>query len=69
MPDGSEVESQGIFERSGDMSRLNILKLSHFGFAGTPLKTHEGAPAVQISAEAQLRRSVLACMLWENQFY
>ena len=63
------MNSQGIFERSGDMSRLNILKLSHIGFAGTALRTHEGAPAVEISAEAQLRRSVLACLLWENQFY
>jgi len=44
------------------MSRLNILKLSN-------LLTHEGAPARTISFEAQLRRSVLACLLWENQFY
>ena len=49
--------------------RLNILKLSHLGFSGAPLRTHEGAPAVVISSEAQLRRSVLACMLWEDQFY
>jgi 60 kDa SS-A/Ro ribonucleoprotein len=49
--------------------RLNILKLSHLGFNGAPLRTHEGAPAVVISSEAQLRRSVLACMLWEDQFY
>ena len=32
-------------------------------------RTHEGAPAKQISAEQELRRSVLACMLWEDQFY
>lgn len=32
-------------------------------------RTHEGAPARQISHEQQLRRSVLACMLWEDQFY
>jgi 60 kDa SS-A/Ro ribonucleoprotein len=63
------MNSQGIFERSGDMSRLNFLKLSHPEFALASLKTHEGAPGVQISAEAQLRRSVVACMLWENQFY
>lgn len=31
--------------------------------------THEGAPAGKINALQQLRRSVLACMLWENQFY
>jgi 60 kDa SS-A/Ro ribonucleoprotein len=49
--------------------RLNILKLSHIGFSGAPLFTHEGAPAVEVSAEEQLRRSVLACMLWEDEFY
>src|SRR5499427_2267846 len=32
-------------------------------------RTHEGAPAKHISAEQELRRSVLACMLWEDQFY
>lgn len=31
--------------------------------------THEGAPADRITAEQQLRRSVLACMLWEDSFY
>ena len=30
--------------------------------------TYEGAPA-SVSPEQQLRRSVLACMLWEDQFY
>jgi 60 kDa SS-A/Ro ribonucleoprotein len=31
--------------------------------------THEGAEAVHINAEKQLRRSVMANMLWENTFY
>lgn len=31
--------------------------------------THEGAPARRIDAEAQLRRSVMACLLWEDTFY
>lgn len=31
--------------------------------------THEGAPAAHINAEQELRRSVMACMLWEDQFY
>ena len=31
--------------------------------------THEGAPAKHISAEAQLRRSVMSCMLFEDTFY
>ena len=47
------------------MVKLNILKLSHLA----TVKTHEGAPARSISAELALRRSVLACMLWEDQFY
>ncbi|MGZ4875712.1 MAG: TROVE domain-containing protein [Candidatus Angelobacter sp.] len=32
-------------------------------------RTHENAPAKVVSAALQLRRSVLACLLWENQFY
>src|SRR5437660_5611250 len=44
------------------MARLNTLNLSEH-------RTHEGAPARHISPELQLRRSVLACMLWEDQFY
>ncbi len=32
-------------------------------------KTHEGAQAHSINAYQELRRSVLACLLWENQFY
>lgn len=32
-------------------------------------RTHEGTPARHISPELQLRRSVLACLLWEKQFY
>jgi 60 kDa SS-A/Ro ribonucleoprotein len=47
------------------MARLNIMKVAHLGRP----KTHEGAPATLISAELQLRRSVLACLLWEKQFY
>jgi hypothetical protein len=31
--------------------------------------THEGAPAARINAEKELRRSVMACMLWEDTFY
>ena len=46
------------------MARLNILKLS-----GLAPRTHEGAPARRISDGQALRRSVLACLLWESQFY
>lgn len=31
--------------------------------------THEGAPAKRIGKEAELRRSVLATLLWEDTFY
>lgn len=34
-----------------------------------PIQTHEGATAQHINAEQQLRRSVMCCMLWEDQFY
>ena len=34
-----------------------------------PIHTHEGAVAVRINAVQQLRRSVMACMLYEGTFY
>ena len=46
------------------MARINIPWMKWSG-----LRTHEGGPARHISPEQQLRRSVLACMLWEDQFY
>lgn len=33
------------------------------------ITTHEGAPAKRIDALAQLERSVMSCLLWENEFY
>jgi 60 kDa SS-A/Ro ribonucleoprotein len=45
------------------MARLNMLNLN------LGPRTHEGAPARHLSPEHQLRRSVLACLLWESQFY
>src|SRR5437016_14522794 len=45
------------------MARLNLMNRSR------GLRTHEAAPARHISNELQLRRSVLACLLWESQFY
>lgn len=41
--------------------KLNVLKLSHLARPRTP--------AVAVSPELALRRSVLACMLWEDEFY
>src|SRR5215469_4465618 len=34
-----------------------------------PGRTHEGALAQRISAKAELRRTVLTCLLWEDAFY
>ncbi len=45
--------------------KLNVLKLSHLARP----RTHEGAPAVAVTPELALRRSVLSCMLWEDEFY
>jgi len=45
------------------MARLNTLNLN------TAPRTHEGTPTRYISPEMQLRRTVLACLLWESQFY
>ena len=35
----------------------------------TAPRTHEGGAAKRIDAEAQLRRTLMACMLWEDTFY
>lgn len=45
------------------MAKLNIFKRLK------EARTHEGAPARTFGPEAQLRRSVMNCMLWEDQFY
>lgn len=34
-----------------------------------PVHNHEGVRAKHINPEQQLRRSVMACMLWESEFY
>ena len=51
--------------------QLNVLKLvvnkALPGF-GRP-RTHEGAPAAAMTDEQALRRSVMACLLWEREFY
>lgn len=45
------------------MARTNVATLK------PRLRTHEGAPARRIAVEQELRRSVMACLLWENTFY
>jgi hypothetical protein len=43
------------------MAKLNLPR--------QPIYTHEGAKAVPVNAEQQLRRSVMSCLLWEKEFY
>lgn len=45
------------------MSRMNV------AVERPDLKTHEGAPAVHLTALNELRRSVLTALLWEDVFY
>lgn len=43
------------------MAKLNVPR--------KPIHTHEGGRAKHINPEMELRRSVMACMLWEKTFY
>lgn len=43
--------------------RLNVMRTVY------TTQTHEGAPALADSAGKELRRTVLSCLLWEDQFY
>lgn len=43
------------------MAKLNVPR--------SPIHTHEGGTAKHINAAQQLRRTVMACMLWEKSFY
>lgn len=46
------------------MARLNVKA------TGPDVRTHEGGQAeAYLTAEQQLRRSVMSCLLWENEFY
>lgn len=46
------------------MARINVAANQPVG----PV-THEGAPAKRITPEQELRRTALACLLWEDSFY
>src|SRR5712671_6374599 len=63
--DTATVCSPAESSKENSMARLNILNIGPFARP----RTHEGAPAKRVSNEAALRRAVLACMLWEDQFY
>ena len=45
------------------MAKMNVWKRMF------PVRTHEGAVAQKVSAKAELRRTVLTCLLWEDAFY
>jgi hypothetical protein len=45
------------------MAKMNLWKRLF------PVRTHEGAVAQRISPKAELRRTVLTCLLWEETFY
>ena len=45
------------------------MRLNVFKYRKLRPRTHEGARAAVITAEQALRRSVLSCMLWEDEFY
>ena len=45
------------------MSRFNVAERR------PPIFTNEGAPAKRINSNQQLSRSVMSCLLWENEFY
>jgi 60 kDa SS-A/Ro ribonucleoprotein len=45
------------------MTRLNLLNLDY------QPRTHKSAATPHLTPELQLRRSVLACLLWESQFH
>jgi hypothetical protein len=52
------------------MARLNLLNLGNLPLVSKLVpRTHEGGPARVLTAEQELRRSVLACVLWEDTFY
>src|ERR1700722_9484888 len=49
--------------RSGAMAKMNVWPRMF------PVQTHEGAVAQKLSPKAELRRTVLTCLLWEDTFY
>jgi len=45
------------------MAKMNVWKRMF------PTRTHEGAVTQKIGTKAELRRTVLTCLLWEDAFY
>src|SRR5262249_50687173 len=55
-------------ERRRKMAKMNVWKRM-FPDREQPLRTHEGAVAQRVGPKAELRRTVLTCLLWEDTFY
>jgi 60 kDa SS-A/Ro ribonucleoprotein len=49
------------------MAKLNVWK--RMFPRAVPARTHEGAPAQRVGVKAELRRTILTCLLWEDTFY
>src|SRR5277367_3337395 len=58
-------DGEEFFKKGGvaTMAKMNVWKRMF------PVRTHEGAVAQKVSPKAELRRTVLTCMLWEDAFY
>lgn len=62
-----EIEKE-ILDQKQNLSTINNMR-TNVKNTPKPVRTHEGAVAKRISPIQELRRSVMACMLWENSFY
>jgi len=50
------------------VAKMNVWKRM-FPEQTFPARTHEGAVAQRVNVKAELRRTVLTCLLWEDTFY
>lgn len=57
-----KTKNPSTVERGAEMARLNVARR-------VTKRTHEGAPAIDVSYEKQLKRAVLSTMLWEDTYY
>jgi len=60
--------SEEILDYEENIDTINDMK-TNVKNTPKPIRTHEGAVAKRIKPLEELRRSVMACMLWENSFY
>lgn len=62
------IEQDFLLDEEDNLDTINNMKTNTKN-TPKPIFTHEGAVAKRISPIQELRRSVMACMLWENSFY